>query len=252
MINENFGLGIQKEFDEVPVVPEKIDYKSKDTLLYNKWAETKSKKDLTNLINHLSPLLYKEVSRASGTLPVAALNAEAKNWAIKGIKTFDPSRGFAIGTHVTNYIQRVRRMNYKYQHVARLPEDMKTDYPEWNLINSQLTDELNREPTEEELAHRLGWSKGKVIRFKTRVYSDLIEGGDDTPVEVDQYSDQPMLMRQLLSRLTPEESFIINNKGKLSTTELANKLGVNTNRFNYLHKKLISKVKDLKTELGMM
>lgn len=237
--------------DIIPVVPEKIDYKSKDVLLYNNWQTTKSKKDLTKLVDHLSPLIYKEVSRAAGTLPLAALNAEGKNWAIKAIDTYDPSRGFALSTHVTNYLQRVRRMNYKYQHVAKLPENMKREFPQYNNSLAQLTEELNRDPTEDELASHLGWSKGKVIKFKERIYSDLVDNSEDNTEEIDRYSDDNLLMHHIMAQLTPEEKTIINYKGKISSTELAEKLGVNNNRLNYLQNKLISKIRNLKLEHGL-
>lgn len=239
------------DFEITPVKPEKIDYKSKDLELYNKWKETGHKKDLTNLVQHLSPIMYKEVSRAAGTLPVTALNAEAMDWTVKAIHTYDPSKGFALSTHVTNYVQRVRRMNYKYQHVARLTEAMKREYSGYKLALTHLEEELNREPTDEELAHKLGWSKPKVIRFRDRVYSDDLENPEEHPAEITQYSDQGLLMKQIIDRLTPEERFILQNKGKMSTTALAQKLNVNTNRFNYLHKKLVDKIRDLKTEVGM-
>lgn len=232
-----------------PVIPEKIDYKSKDIELYNNWNKTKSKKDMTLLVNHLSPLIYKEVSRAAGTLPLAALHAEGKNWTIKAIETFDPSRGFALSTHVTNYLQRVRRLNAKYQHAARLPENMKNDFHIYKKGLDQLTDLHNREPTEEELANHIGWSKGTVVKFRKRVYTDLMEGMDDRPDEVAQYSDESILMNELLSQLTEEEKVILFNKQKMTSSQLATKLGVNMNRLNYLQSKLVEKIHRLKTEL---
>lgn len=234
---------------EKPIIPEKIDYKAKDMHLYNTWKESGSKKDLTKLVTHLSPLIYREVSRASGTLPTSALNAEGLNWTIKAIHTYDPDKGFALSTHVTNYLQRVRRMNYKYQHVAKLPENMKRDYNKYNTALTQLSDELNRDPTEEELAARLGWSKGVVVRFKQRVFSDLIDTDDEKPDQVVEFSDQNILMNNLMSRLTEDEKTILKYKGKIPAPELAAKLGVNTNRLNYLQNKLVKKITDLKSEL---
>jgi RNA polymerase primary sigma factor len=240
-------MELEHEFE--PIIPEKIDYKSKDAQLYNNWAQTKSKEDMTKLVNHLSPLIYKEVSRAAGTLPIAALNAEGKNWTIQAIKTFKPEKGFALSTHVSNYLQRVRRLNVKYQHAARLPENMKWDWNKYNNSLQQLTDEHNREPTEEEMAAHLGWSKGMVIRFKKRTYSDLLEGGQEHASELSQYSDDSLLMNNLISRLSEEEKTILYNKGKMNATQLAAKLGVNNNRLNYLQNKLVDKITAIKTEL---
>lgn len=238
------------DLDE-PIIPQKIDYKAKDTLLYNTWNETKSKKNMSNLVGHLSPLIYKEVSRASGTLPVAALNSEGKIWAIKAIKTFDPDKGFALSTHVTNYLQRVRRMNYKYQHAVRPPENVKREFHKFENAKMNLTDELNRDPSEEEMAERLGWSKGAVTKFGSRIYSEYLESGDPQPAEVVKYTDDNLLMDSLMSRLTPEEKLIVRQKGKMPAGELAEKLGVNTNRLNYLQSKLVSKIQGIKMELGL-
>lgn len=239
------------DLEEKPVPEQKIDYKAKDQTLYSQWNKTKSKRDLSILLNHLNPILIKEVNRATGTLPTAALHAEAKTWAIKGIKSYDPSKGFALSTHVTNYVQRVRRMNYKYQHVARMPEHMKREYTEYTRGKSLLEEELNRDVTEQELATKLGWSKGKVVNFMNRTYSDDVEGVSENPAEVNHFSDQNLMLNEITSRFTPDEKFIFENKGKLSTAELSKKLGVDINRFNYLHRKLVQKIEKTKQEIGM-
>jgi RNA polymerase sigma factor (sigma-70 family) len=248
---DDLGAAPLAPMPTTPLVPEKIDYKAKDMALYMKWRQTGSKKDMSALVDHLSPLIYTEVARASGTLPQAALSAEAKVWAIKGVKSFDPDKGFKLGTHVTNYLQRVRRMNYKYQNAARLPENMQLQFHEYNKSLTQLSDELNREPNEEELAHRLGWSKGQVVKFKKSLYADLGEGISERPTEVSRFSDQAILMKEILADLTPEEKFIWDNKKSMSTAELAAHLGVNNNRYNYLQSKLVKKIENLKKQYGM-
>ena len=233
------------------VIPEKINYKARDVELYNNWAQTKSKKDMSKLLQHLGPLLGKEVRNISGTLPTAGLSGEVKVWAVKGIKTFDPSKGFALSTHITNYIKRGKRLNYKYQNAARIPESMHLDFKNYNLAKTQLLDELNEEPTNQHLADRLGWSKNKVERFVNRIYSDHIESKTENPTEKSRYSDEDLMMKNLLSRLTDREKDILKYKGKISSTELADKLGVKINRLNYETKNLTKKIHDLKLELGI-
>lgn len=239
------------DLDETPVVPQKIDYKSKDIELYNNWSQTKSKKDMSRLLNHLTPILTKEVSSIAGSVPTAALMGEAKIWAVKAVKTFDPSKGFALSTHVTNYIRRTKRVNYKYQNAARLPEHMQLDFHHYNRAVQLLTDELNEEPTSQHIADRLGWTKSRVEKFKSRIYSDHIESANENPTQLTEFSDNNLLMQDLLSRLTDQEKFILMNKGKLSATELAKALDVDTNRLNYLQRKLRDKIAALKIELGM-
>jgi DNA-directed RNA polymerase specialized sigma subunit len=229
----------------------KPDFRAKDMELYNRWKESGSKRDMSALVSHLSPLIYTEVSRASGTLPVAALQAEAKIWTAKGIKSYDPSKGVALGSHITNYLQRVRRLNYKYQNFARIPENQALDYHEFNKAKSLLEEELNRDPTDEELAKKLGWSKAQTIRLKKNLYEDHIESFNERPTEHTQYSDRGILMSELMSRLSDREKFILENKKYLSASELAAKLNINQNRLNYEQKKLVDKIGQLKLELGL-
>jgi len=241
-----------EEFDEKPidvVIPD--DRKAKDLALFHTWKASGSKKDLGVLINHLQPIIYKEVSRASGSLPTVALNAEAKKWAIKAVQTFEPERGFALSTHVMNYLPKVRRMNYKYQNAVRLPENMQLQFHDYNKALTQLSDELNREPDEKEMAERLGWSKGQVVKFKGSLYADLLEGSGEKDQQFSEYSDHPIMMKYLLEQLTPEERTILQYNKEISSPELAAKLGVNINGLNYRKDKLTKKILKLKKELGI-
>ena len=147
--------------------------KSKDQEAFDKWKASGSKKDLGILMNQLGPIIYAEVKRASGSLPTAALSAEAKKWAFKAIQTYDPAKGTAISTHVVNYLPKIRRMNYKFQNAVRLPENMQLKYHDYNHALVSLTDELNREPTDVEMAKKLGWSKPQTVKFKNSLYSGL-------------------------------------------------------------------------------
>jgi DNA-directed RNA polymerase specialized sigma subunit len=237
----------------VAVAPVKVfvDHRAKDQELFAKWQATGSKKDLGALVSQLHPIIYSEVYRARGTLPPAALAAEATKWAVKGIQTYDPSKGTILSTHVTNYLQKVRRMNYKYQNAVRLPENMQLKYHEYNRSLTQLTDELNRDPTDDELAARLGWSKAHTTKFKSRLYADLTESGSDKPVEVSHFNDRSILMQHLLSTLSAEEKTILNASKNMSSTQLAEKLGVNVNRLNYLKKKLVVKIQQAKDDLSL-
>jgi DNA-directed RNA polymerase specialized sigma subunit len=225
--------------------------KDKDLELYNKWKETGSKKALGELMDNLGGIISTEVRRASGTLPTTALSGEAKKWAFKAIQTYDPSKGVALSTHVGNYLPKVRRMNYKFQNAVRLPENMQLKFHEYNHALTLLTEELNREPTDEELASKLGWSKPQTVKFKGSLYADLIESGNERANEFTQYNENSLLMEHLMSQLDHQEKFILENAKVISSTELAKRLGVNINRLNYLKSKLADKIKKIKIESGM-
>ena len=233
-----------------PELVEKPDYRAKDKVLYDQWAQNKTSSNMSALMKHLSPLIYSEVQRQSGALPKAALAAEAKIWTMKAIKTFDPSKGFALSTHVMNYLPKVRRLNYKHQNAARLPENQQRQYREYSKAKANLENDLGRDPTDEELAKHLGWSKGYTVKFKGRLFSDLIESGSENASQMSQYSDSNMLFQEIMNRLTPQERMIAELKGTIPAPELAKKLGFDINRLNYEQRKLWAKIKKLQEEVG--
>ena len=225
--------------------------RDRDFELYTQWKETGSKTALGQLINQLSPIIYSEVQRQSGTLPPSALSAEAKNWAIRAIQTYDPSKGAALATHVMGYLPKVRRMNYKFQNAARLPENMQLKYKLWDRAVQNLADKLNRDPTDDEIAAELGWTKGQTVKYRNSLYEDLVESATTKPVEVVRFNENRILLDHIISGLTPEEKMIWDNSRSMSSDELARKLGVNINRLNYLKSKLKTKVEREKAEIGL-
>jgi DNA-directed RNA polymerase specialized sigma subunit len=225
--------------------------KQKDLELYLQWKNEGSKQALGKLIGQLSPVIYSEVRRVSGTLPEAALSSEAKKWAIRAIQTYDPDKGVALSTHVTNYLPKVRRLNYKYQNSARLPENLHLQFTEFKNAVSHLENTLNREPKDEELAKHLGWSKPQVVKYKGSLYEDLTEGGTQRANEVSHFNSDSFLLSHIMDSLDEQEKLIFTLKGTMPANELAEKLGVNVSRLNYLQAKLIAKIASMKKEIGL-
>jgi DNA-directed RNA polymerase specialized sigma subunit len=225
--------------------------KKKDIELYTQWKQSGDKQALGALIKQLHPVIYSEVRRASGTLPESALSAEAKKWTVRAIQTYDPTKGVALSTHVMNYLPKVRRLNYKYQNSARLPENLQLQFTEFRNAVSHLETNLNREPTDEEIAKHLGWSKPLVVRFKGSLYEDLVESASQRPIETTQFNSNKMLMDHLMSKLDEQEKTILLNSKDISAQELADKIGVNISRLNYLKSKLRTKIMGIKEEIGM-
>lgn len=227
------------------------DARSKDLELWQQWKDTGSKQHLGKLIDQLSPLIYHEVQRASGSLPTSALAAEAKKWTVKAVSTYDPSKGTTLSTHVMNYLPKVRRLNYKYQNAVRLPENMQLKFHEYNKALTDLTEELGRDPNPEELAKRLGWSKPHVVKFGNSLYADMIESQSERAAEYTQFNDKTILMQHLLQQLDETETFILENSDKLSVKQMCDHLGVNVNRYNYLRRKLIQKIQGIQQDIGL-
>jgi DNA-directed RNA polymerase specialized sigma subunit len=140
-------------------------------------------------------------------LPESALRAEGKKWAIKAIKTFEPGRGIKLSTHVTNYLQRVRRLNYQYQNVARLPESKQLQFREYNEALNQLAEDIGRNPTDEELATHLGWGKKNTVKYGKMVFKDFLESQGEDLRSATHYTinKNKIFFKELEKQLTEEE-----------------------------------------------
>lgn len=226
------------------------DVRKADQELFENYHRTKSPADLQKLLTQLNPLIQTEVKRAAGTLPTQALNAEAKRWTIHAINTYDPSKGTQLSTHVTNYLQKVRRMNYRFQNAARLSENNQLVFHKYNTAVQGLQERLSREPSEDELARELGWSKKAVIKFKAGIFQDIVESSKEKASEFTRFDSGKPLFEHMMDQLSPEEKIIMEHTGTLSSPELAAKIGVNVNRLNYLKSKMVKKLKGIQDEMA--
>ncbi len=202
---------------------------SKDMELYWEWKRDPNPRNMSKLLKSLGPLISREVSRASGTLPDSALRGEAKIWAIKAVKTFDPGKNVKLSTHVTNYVQKVRRMNYQHQNVARLPENKQIQYREYTDSIHNLESELGRSPTDEELAKYLGWSKKHTVQYGKMLRKDFPESqGEAREDSVHHQVDRKALfLAELHKTLTPDEARLARllEQGVTTNSKLQEALG---------------------------
>lgn len=219
----------------------------KDMELYNKYKESGSVKDRTKLLKALQGTLWTKHKMLAGSLPDSALKAEIAIHAIKGIDTYDPSKGTKLNTHVFNYIAQASRLNYTYQNTVRMSEDKQQGkFKFYDKAFKDLSSELNREPTNMELSTRLGWSEKEVVDMRDNLFQDSIESKLSYGLEASKFSDDKTKLEYIKSKLDPIELTLFNDKTSgMNQVDLVKKHGLDTNKLNYTQRKLKDKVQML-------
>ena len=222
----------------------------KDLELWQQWRKTNRTDVLEALLNRLQPLIHREVSKWQYTVPAAALESKGRLLAVEALKTYDPTRGAAIGTHITSRLRKLSRHVYPYQNVARLPENKQLLYNTFTVAQTQLEDELGRDPSVEEMADHLKWTPKKVTDFqKSFGRRELVESeGADFEENV---AGSSMLTDFFYHGLPPEDKRLIEDitgyggKRPLSNTELRRKYRLTQGQLSYKKRKFIEEIKKL-------
>ncbi len=157
--------------------------KSKDLTLWNDWDKGgRRPQQLKPLMSALAPVIYSRTNIWRGQVPDAALNREAQTLALKALHTYNPGKGAALNTHVTNSLKKISRLVYSNQDIIRLPEDKKLNTQALYKSTQVLEDELGRTPSDMEIADDLGWNIKRVRQIQGLGVNELVGsldvGGD--------------------------------------------------------------------------
>ncbi len=142
------------------------------------WKASPTDTNLTALLHQVKPLIQNAVQKWSGTLAKPMLEAEGKRLAVLAFHDYDPNRGAALGTHVTNNLMKLSRISYTHQNVARLPENKVLKFHTYQVANAELNDTLGRPASVDELADHLGWSIPHLTSFQKDIaHQEVLESG---------------------------------------------------------------------------
>jgi DNA-directed RNA polymerase specialized sigma subunit len=231
--------------------------KSLDIEIWRRWKNSKSPQDLEILLKRMDSIIHRVVVGQRGTLPDQFLELQAKKYALQAFESFDPGRGVALSTHLTNVLKQLSRLNMTYKQSARIPEHQQRKVSEFLVAKDELQELHGRPATSDELSDYLKWNQKEIHRLELATKAELTDvkpiGHEEAAGFRNIQEDIDPMIAFFYQELDPIDKLIFEyttgygGKPVLNNNQLARKVKLSYSQLSYRKRLLINK---MKTRLG--
>lgn len=226
---------------------------------YNAWRLDPSPDNMAAVLETMNPIINSEIQRYSG--PKSILRAKARLLAIDAVRSYDPAHGAQLRSWVVTQLKPLSRYSQQLRPVY-VPEVALRQGAEINRLKGELSDELGRDPTDEELADESGISLARIRQLKTKMRPAMSESAFMRAQDDENMSHAPAtsmpdsvgMAKDIVYESLPEEDRKIfdlkTGKGGAPTPnqDIAGMLNLSAPRISQRSKAIADQINDLVTK----
>ncbi len=221
---------------------------------YAAWKANPTPDGNAAMLKTLQPTIDKAISAHVGqSSPL--LQSRARRMALEAVRSYDPTRGSRLGTHLFGHLQGLKRVARQQSTILSVPERVSLDRYRLEESRKSLEAEMGREPTDIELADHTGFSTKRISHVRS--YNPAVsqgtmeaagEGAFTGGVTHGGGSNQDMWLKMVYEDLDPfdqkvmEHSLGLHGNEVLANHKIASKLnrspGFISQRKKYIQQRL--------------
>lgn len=208
--------------------------------IHKAWLQEPNLDNTSTLLNRLRPTIQKGITTHVGPNASPTIVSRAKLLALDHARSYNPSSGASLQTHVFNGMQGLKRYASREGMVISMPERLLLQKKRLERAHSDFRAENGRDPSDDELRQHSGLATRDIERIRRlpstinegRFYQDL---GEDSPglpaVEqgrhaIDAWRDMIYHSASEPDKVIMEHSLGLGGKPVLDNAGIAVRLGI--------------------------
>jgi DNA-directed RNA polymerase specialized sigma subunit len=209
---------------------------------------------MRKLLDTAKPILSKALVSYAGN--DKSLTSQAKRLAVKAFKSFDPSRGTKLRTHLYIQLQPLQRERMKRTSPVSIPERVQFEQYKLKQAENEFREVRGREASDGELSEKLGLSPKRIAHVRAFANGTLSEGQVVQPSTgaklpgTEEVNAQDIWIEYVHHDLDPLDKKILEwktglyGKAILSTNEIARRLKITPGAVSQRASKIALKIEE--------
>lgn len=158
---------------------------------WEQWRKAPNPANMARVVKSVNPLIESTVKRYGHVSP-ALVGGEARRLAISAIKTYDPTQGASLPTHIFNHLRPLTRYVQTAGKAINTPRDAREGLARYVNAQRDFFEEHNREATDDDLQDILGVDRKKLTKLHQMANYEFPEGGLESSPDVTSEDDRKL------------------------------------------------------------